>query len=154
MFRLAIGFTFFIVGISAAHAHHPCAEICPSLSECKDSADWIVEGTIADVVSAGSHRECETSPSGPRCGEVTYPEKLVLSGVEVTKGTINLDKNRMAVMSRKDSCLGGVLLFMNEKPELKNIDNRVRVFGSDSRIPPHISPGYYLIEPLGQKNAP
>ena len=139
---------FLLLGAQSAFAHHPCATIkCDGVRGCKDSAEWVVEGTVSDIIRTGSQKECETGPGGPRCSDVENPEIVVLSNAKVLKGIFKVGERGAAILSRKDSCFFGSLSFMNKKPELQSLGKKVRFFGSEERHPPFIQPGYFVVEP-------
>jgi hypothetical protein len=103
-----------------------------------------VEATLLDVVRTGSHEECETFAGGPRCGVVDDPEILILTDMQVKKGKFNVGQKGSGVTSRKDSCLAGVLMLMNGKPELRSLGKRIRIYGNNVSIAPYVHPGSLL----------
>ena len=127
-------------------AHHSCPDLgCGSVQSCKDSASWVLQGTVTDIVSNGSHQECETGPGGPLCGTVVEPETMVLSNAKVNKGTFAIGGDGITKVTRKDRCFSGPLSVMNTKPELSYIGRRVLVFGNDD-TGGFLRPGYFVVE--------
>jgi hypothetical protein len=132
-------------------AHHWCYQMaCDSVQACKESAGWILEGTVTNIISTGGQQECETGPGNPSCGYVTNPEIIELSGVTVVKGLYKVEAHDTTRVSRKDTCFSGPLSVTNSKPELQFLNRKVRVFGNSDTAPPYVKEGYFLIEPVDE----
>ncbi|WP_156117565.1 hypothetical protein [Collimonas arenae] len=145
----------FLVVTPVAEAHHPCLRLnCKDLQECKETAEWIVDATVVDITHTGGQEECETGPNAPMCGYVENPEILTLSNVQIIKGKFDLGQNGEASVSRKDSCVSGALMSMNDKPELGTQGERIRFYGSNLNRPPFIHPGYFFVESIESRHAP
>jgi len=128
-------------------AHESCPYICETIDDCLKKAEWVIEGTIADIIGDGSRKNvCETSFNGPFCRDIENPETLVLSDVKLMKGHFFVGINQMAVAPRKYTCFNGFLSFMNSKPEKKKLGVRVRLFGNNAKQPIYVRPGYYYLE--------
>ena len=134
---------------SSVLAHHGCYNMsCDSMQACKESAGWILEGTVTNIISTGGQQECETGPGNPSCGYVENPEIIELSGVVVVKGLYKVDARVTTKVSRKDACFSGPLSVTNSKSELQFLNRKVRVFGNSDTAPPYVKEGYFLIEPI------
>ena len=136
---------------SSVFAHHWCYQMaCDSVQACKESAGWILEGTVTNIISTGGQQECETGPGNPSCGYVWNPEIIELSGVTVVKGPYKVEAHDTTKVSRKDACFSGPLSVTNSKPELQFLNRKVRVFGNSESAPPYVKEGYFLIEPVDE----
>lgn len=132
--------------VTPLHAHESCPYLCSSIAECTSRAEWIVEGTIEEVIDEGSRNTCETGPVAPMCRVIKEPETIKVSNAKVLKGKFQLSPNRIAFIPRKYTCFNGVLSFMNSKPEAEKVGVRIRFFGNNDRSPIYVRPGYYFLE--------
>lgn len=141
-----------ILGCPAMVLAHPCPEPdCTNTESCESSADWVVEGTVVDVVEGARHQECETAPYGPWCGTTEDAPRLTLKDVRQLRGKLDLVDRRLTIV-RASSCFSGFLSSaaadVSPYIDKESIGRRFRFYGFQSFHGPFMSPGFIIATPL------
>jgi hypothetical protein len=146
-----------ILGIPSIAHTRPCSHFgaypCPDMEKCtsdlKETAEWVIEGTIVGIEPAGKQTECEHSgTSGPPiCSDINRPELIHMTGVHVVRGTFRAELDNTTTISRKDICFGGpIAKVMNQRPELGMTGKKVVFYGDDSERAPFLKKGFFFVE--------
>jgi hypothetical protein len=86
----------------------PCpSPRCSSVQDCQDTADWVIEGTVTQIIKTGTFVDCETVTQ--YCGNVAKPERIVLENVKLIRGKLDTISQDSAEISRQSHCFSGPL---------------------------------------------
>lgn len=129
-------------------AAQPCPFApCNSVDECRKTAQWIVDATLAEVIDGGYRQSCETvmlSLTGS-CGYAPQSPHLRLKDARIIKGRLDDLIHGRVEISPQASCFSGPLA-MQSVPGNEAIGRRYRFYGNDAMN--GLNKGFLIAEPL------
>lgn len=90
----------------AAYSSNACqASICSSEEECRNKAQWEIEGTVFDLIRDKPGKGCMGAPLPElQCGQTDPHPLYFLEGVEIKKGKFDVSASGRTVISRYGIC--------------------------------------------------
>jgi hypothetical protein len=146
-------FLFILLSLSTLAIARPCPVVWYDFKHPENKIEWIVEGTIVDIIKTGTFTDCEDMGDMMHCTEVDQPELIILENAKVVKGNVFMSKQGRVVLSRKSHCFSKPMSIMNSKPELNSIGKQMRFYGNQFYYF-DIRPGYFYVQPIESHELP
>ncbi|MBV8683182.1 MAG: hypothetical protein JO111_09935 [Caulobacteraceae bacterium] len=126
---------------------------CDDADDCAIRADWILEGTLQNVIPGDTYRYCEPggAPQNVVCGLHTDVPTLLLKDVVVVRGKSPLFRRRPVEIRRAFYCLSGPIGIVPGQSSIdvdqRLLGKRLRFSGTNARTA-QIVPGFIVAQIL------